>query len=471
MENKNIKDFFEIVSDYLETNKEPNKEVIKYLRPEVLKDTVDFDIKPNGESIEDVLGFIKNYLTYNVKTDSKQFFNQLYGGNNMPAFFGEVVTTITNTSAYTYEVAPLAMIIEKMLIKKMCNLVGFENGDGTFGTGGSNSNMIAMLSARNRLEQDVKNKGMYQLPALRAYVSDQAHYSHETAANLLGIGKHNLIKVKSDANGKMIPEELEKEILKAKEEGAMPFYVAATAATTLLAAVDPIPEIAQIAKKYDMWFHIDAAFGGSFLLSSKHRKLLNGSHLADSFAWNPHKLMNVPLVCSTFLVKEDNRLQLNLTDLNTDYLFHDNEGGCDLGTKSLQCGRKVDSLKLFTAWKFHGDKGYENRINKLFEIAEYFENKVKQHPKLQLQANRQTLTICYRYIPEADTNIGQFNINLRENLRRNGKSLVNYGYIGDEVTIRFINVNPEVSTADIDKFFDYMFEEAEAMEKELQMAN
>ncbi len=467
MENKNLTDFFSIINNYFEKDKQPNKEVIKYLNPEELKEKIDFKIKEEGENINSILDFIRNYLTYNVKTDSKQFFNQLYGGNNIPAFYGEVVTTLTNTSAYTYEVAPLAMIIEKMLINKMCNFVGFEDGDGTFGTGGSNSNMIAMLSARNRLDMDIKNKGMYNVPQLRAFVSDQAHYSHETSANLLGIGKNNLIKVKSDKNGKMIIEELEKEIIKAKNEGALPFFISATAATTLLAAIDPLEEIAAIAQKYNIWFHIDGAFGGSFHLSRKHRHLLKGAHLADSFSWNPHKLMNIPLVCSVFLVKDKNRLKKNLTNLNTDYLFHDNEGACDLGTQSLQCGRKVDTLKLFTAWKFHGDAGYEKRIDKLFQIAEYVEKRVNESPILELQAERQTLTVCFRYVPKIKTDLNEFNINLRENLRRTGKSLVNYGYIGKDATIRFINVNPDASETDIDAFFEYMLEEANNMENKL----
>lgn len=468
MESSNLTEFFLIINDYLRKDKQQNKEVLKYLKPEELKKVIDFDIKQDGDDINKILDFIKTYLIYNVKTDSKQFFNQLYGGNNLPAFFGEVLTTITNTAGHTYEAAPIAMIIEKMLIDKMSKLLGYKNGDGIFVPGGSNSNMIGMFSARNNLNFDIKNKGIYNLPVLKAFVSDQAHYSHENAANLLGIGNDNLIKIKSSKNGKMIPEELEKKILEAKEQGVLPFYVAATAATTMLSAIDPLKEISEIAKNHKMWFHVDAALGGSFSLSRKHKHLLSGIEHADSITWNPHKLMNSPLVTSVILTKEKGILKKNLTRLSSQYLFHGNSE-YNLGEKSLQCARRIDSVKLFTAWKFHGDNGYEKRINSLFEIAEYVEQKVKEHSKLELQVNRQTLSVCFRYLSDNKKNINTFNIKLRESLREKGKSLVNYGYIGEDVTIRFINVNPDVSLEDIDIFFDSFIEEALSLEQKISL--
>jgi len=464
METKSLSDFFSIINDYFEKDKQTNKQVLTYLKPEELRQKIDLNINKQGDNIDAILDFVKEYLTYNVKSDSKQFFNQLYGGNNLPAFYGEVLTTLTNTAAHTYEVAPIAMLIEKMLIEKMSKLVGYQNGDGIFSAGGSNSNMIAMFSARNKLDFDVKNNGVYGLPTLRAFVSDQAHYSHENSANLLGIGRNNLIKIKSDKNGKMIPEELEKEILKSQKEGALPFYVAATAATTMLAAIDPLEEIYDIAKKYNMWFHVDAALGGSILLTNKYKHLLKGIELADSVAWNPHKLMNIPIVTSVILLKEKGRLKQNLTHLSSDYLFHSN-ADYNLGEKSLQCGRRINSIKLFTAWKYHGDDGYEKRINNLFEIAEYVENKVKENPKLELQVKRQTFSVCFRYIPNKNIDLNEFNVELRENLRKKGKTLVNYGYIGKDLTIRFININPDVTTENIDKFFDYLLEEAKILEQ------
>jgi glutamate/tyrosine decarboxylase-like PLP-dependent enzyme len=376
-----------------------------------------------------------------------QFFNQLYAGFNTPAFLGEVFTALTNTSMYTYEVAPVATLVEQELIRKMCRIVGYNDGEGVFLTGGSNANLVAMLSARNKLFPKIRHNGMYGLDKLTAYISDQSHYSLETAANLLGIGTDNVVKIKSDKKGRLIPSELEKAIKNSLLNGEKPFFILGTAATTLLGAFDPFDEMADIAQAHDIWFHIDGAFGGSLILGSTHKQLFNGLERADSFAWNPHKLMNIPLICSTLLLKQRGTLQGNLTDLDTDYIFHESESqNFDTGKFSIQCGRRVDSLKLWLAWKYYGDVGYQRRIDNLFKIAHYFARRVSDDDRLELLAEPQSITICFR-----------------DKLRISGKSIVNYGYMGDVLAIRFIAANAETEIKDIDRFFDNLFYAAGAL--------
>ena len=301
---------------------------------------------------------------------------------------------------------------------------------------------------------------------LTAFVNEQAHYSFETAANLLGIGSKNVIKVQSDTKGKMIPAELEKEIQASILRGEKPFFVAATCATTLMGAYDPIDEIDEICKGNNIWLHADGSFGGSLILSEKHRHLMKGIEKTDSFAWNPHKLMNIPLTCSALLVKQRGVLQNNITDINTDYIFHDIDKIEDLGKKSIQCGRKVDAVKLWFAWKYFGLEGYQSRIDNLIDMATYTENIVKEHPQLELLSARQSFAVCFRYVPKTGKDLNQFNLEVRENLRKSGKSIVNYGYIGKTLAIRLITANGELSELDIDLFFENLLSEAKQFDKE-----
>jgi glutamate/tyrosine decarboxylase-like PLP-dependent enzyme len=288
---------------------------------------------------------------------------------------------------YTYEVAPVATRIESEMIQLMNSYARYKNGDGIFLTGGSNANFVAMFSARNKKFPNARKQGMKNAPHLVGFISDQAHYSFETAANLLGIGADNIIKVKTDVSGRMNPNELEKEIIHALKQGQTPFFVGATCATTMLGAYDPLDQLAEICNKYKIWLHADGSFGGSLILSKKHRHLFKGIEKTDSFAWNPHKLMNIPLVCSALLVKETGTLQKNITDINTDYIFHDIDDIEDLGKKSIQCGRRVDAVKLWFAWKYFGLEGYESRINNLIDLSTYAEEKVKLHPELELMCD------------------------------------------------------------------------------------
>ncbi len=451
----------EKIKDYIFS--EDISSVLKYNEPNSLRKVIDFKIKQTGVSENEFLALIEKYLLYSVKTGNKQFFNQLYSGFNFPAFIGEVITALTNTSMYTYEVAPVATTIEKEMIQLMNQYAGFKNGDGIFLTGGSNANLVAMFSARNHIAPNTRVDGYDSSLRLRAFVNEQAHYSFETAANILGIGAKAVVKVKSDQYGKLIPLELERAIEESLKNGETPFFVGATSGTTLLAAYDPLDHIAEICKKYHIWFHVDGSFGGSLILSKKYNGIMNGLSEADSFAWNPHKLMNIPLICSALLVKERGTLQHNITDINTDYIFHDIDNIEDLGKKSIQCGRRVDAVKLWFAWKYFGIEGYEKRIDNLYEMAEYAESIVKSTSQLQLLSERQSFSVCFRFVPSFEIDLNDFNLQLRESLRKSGKSIVNFCYIGKDLTIRLITANAELTKIDIDLFFKTLLLEADKL--------
>lgn len=457
---------FEKIKNYIDKNKDNSLPVVEFKKPSELKTIIDFPIQQSGVTEAEFLNLIDKYLEYSVRTGNKQFLNQLYSGFNFPAFIGEVFTALANTSMYTYEVAPVATTIETEMIKLMNSYAGYTDGDGLFVSGGSNANLVAMFSARNKILPESRFEGYDRTQKLVAFVNEQAHYSFETAANVLGIGAKNVIKVKADNNGKLIPSELENEIINAINRGEKPFFVAATCATTLLGAYDPINEMSEICKKYNIWLHADGSFGGSLILSKKHSHLMKGIEQTDSFAWNPHKLMNIPLICSVILVKKRETLQQNITDINTDYIFHEIDAIEDLGKKSIQCGRKVDAVKLWFAWKYFGIEGYEKRIDNLINVASYAESIVKEHSKLELLSERQSFSICFRYIPSVATDLNKFNLELREKLRKSGKSIVNYGYIGKQLAIRLITANGELQLSDIDLFFSNLLTEAEKLEQE-----
>lgn len=459
-----LNESFKRIIQYLGGNEQ--EAVVMFKTPRELKKLIDFKIDNIGVSKKEFLELVDHYLDYSVRTGDKQFFNQLYAGFNFPAFLGEIFTVLSNTSMYTYEVAPVATMIENEIINLMLSYAGYNEGDGIFVSGGSNANLIAMLSARNKIISNCRFDGYSNSLKLVAFVNEHAHYSFETAANIIGIGSKNVIKIKSDENGQMLPDDLEAQLLASINRGEVPFFVGLTCATTLLGAYDPINKIVEITDAYKIWLHADGSFGGSLILSKRHRHLMSGIEKTDSFAWNPHKLMNIPLICSTILVKHKGDLQHNITDINADYIFHDIDGVEDLGKKSIQCGRRVDAVKLWFAWKFFGLDGYENRINNLISMAKYAEKVVNKHAQLELQAARQSFSVCFRYVTNLNIDLNDFNLRLRQSLRKKGLSIVNYGYIGTNLTIRLITADGELSKKDIDKFFNNLLSEAKEIEQE-----
>jgi glutamate/tyrosine decarboxylase-like PLP-dependent enzyme len=464
-ENIILEKTFEAIRDYLKTSDDSDHPVVKFKTPAELSEQINFEVNRSGVSEREFIKMIEKYLEYAVRTDNKQFLNQLYSGFNFPAFIGEVLTTLTNTSMYTYEVAPLATVIETQMIRLMNTYTGYTEGDGIFVSGGSNANLVAMFSARNRMVPESRFEGFDRNLKLTAFVNEQAHYSFDTAANVLGIGSKNVIKVKAGSDGRIIPAELEKAIEASLARGEKPFFVSATCATTLRGAYDPIDEMADICQKHNIWLHADGSFGGSVILSEQYRHLIQGIEKTDSFAWNPHKLMNIPLICSVLLVRKNGTLQNNITDINADYIFHDIDETEDLGKKSIQCGRRVDAVKLWFAWKYFGLDGYGQRIDNLIEMAHYAEEIVNSHINLELMAPRQSFTVCFRYIPQQNDDVSGFNLAVREKLRKSGRSIVNFGYISGELTIRLITANGLLTKADIDRFFDHFLTTANQLEK------
>ena len=444
------------INTYLYNHNDNTASVIIYKTPEELRGLVNLNITNEGIPENTFLELVDLYLKYAVRTDSKQFFNQLYSGFNMPAFIGEIITSLTNTSMYTYEVAPVATIIEKEMINLMNSYCGFRDGDGIFVTGGSNANLIAMFSARNRLYPDSRCFGICTELKLRAFVNENAHYSFETAANIIGIGSKSVIKVKSNLDGSICCSALENAIIESISKGEIPFFVGATCGTTLLGAYDSLDTISPICKKYNLWLHADGSFGGSIILSDTYKNIMNGISLADSFAWNPHKLMNIPLICSVILFKNKGILESNLTDINTDYIYHDIDNSVDLGKKSIQCGRRVDAVKLWFAWKYFGLNGYKRRIDNIVNLAIYAEEIIENKLNYELLSKRQSFSVCFRVIPENSTDINEYNLRLRELLRKNGNSIINYGYLGNNLTLRLITSNGEMKQNDIDIFFNHL---------------
>jgi len=456
--------FLDIVNSYLKSNTDPESSVTYHLPPEELRSKLDLTLPQEGCSMDDLYKTIDLYLTFAVKTGHRQYFNQLWSGFALPGFLGEVIASLANTSMYTYEVAPVATLMENELIKKLGGICGFKDPEGLFVTGGSNGNLQAMMIARNHAVPQVKNAGLQNADELIAFVSEEAHYSFEKSANILGIGSTNVYKIKTDTVGRMIPEELTMAIEESFQKGERPFFVGATAGTTVKGAFDPIEEIAQIAKHHDLWFHVDGALGGTVIFSPLHQSLLEGLNKADSFVLNAHKLMGLPLICSILLVREKGQLLNTNSVIGTDYIFHDEAfGSFDLGPMSLQCGRRVDVLKLWLSWKYYGEKGYAERMDRFFELAAYAEDIVSRTPSLELMAPRSSTNVCFRYISESSEDINEFNLRLREKMAQNGKALINYARLGKDIAIRLVIANHELTREDISLFFDNLIQTAESL--------
>jgi len=212
------------------------------------------------------------------------------------------------------------------------------------------------------------------------------------------------VKIESDIDGKMKADALEEAILNAKKNGFKPFFVGATAGTTVIGAYDPFVQIADICDRHGLWHHVDGCWGGSAMLSSSHRHNLVWANRADSYAWNPHKMCGAVVQCSAFVTRHPHILS-KVNNSHAAYLFQPDKlhTELDLGDKTIQCSRKADAFKLWMLWKSKGDLGLSATIDRSFSRAEFMANWIREEKRRdgswELAYEPSCTNVCFWYIP------------------------------------------------------------------------
>ncbi|XP_038568198.1 acidic amino acid decarboxylase GADL1-like isoform X2 [Micropterus salmoides] len=444
------------------------EKVCEWRSPEQLKDLLDLELRDEGESESEILQRCRDAIRYSVKTTHPRFFNQLYAGMEPYSMVASFIAEALKPSLYTYEVAPVFTLMEGAVLKKMMEMIGWEEGDGIFNAGGSMSNMYAVNLARYSHCPDIKELGLSAAPRLVIFTSQECHYSISKAAALLGVGTKNVYVVPSDERGKMIPSVLEEQIKAAKSEGAVPIMVNATAGTTVLGAFDPIDEIADICEKYNLWLHVDACWGGAALMSKKHKHLLKGIHRVNSVAWNPHKMLMACLQCSAFLIRDKTSLLQRCHSAQASYLFQQDkfyDVSYDTGDKSVQCSRKPDAFKFWLMWKALGTRELEQRVDRALAMARYLAQEIKKREGFRLVMEPEYANVCFWYIPPSLRNLPdgpelwkQLHTVapvVKERMMKKGSMMVGYQPHEDKVNFfRMIIISPKAGRQDMDFVLD-----------------
>lgn len=256
-----LKTIMEMLIDYVELVFSRDEPVLDFHQPDCLKKKLDMEI-PTGEGIplNQLVTDCATTLRLQVKSGHRRFMNQLANGLDIFSMAGEWLAATANSNTFTYEVSPVFITMEHLVLKKMREVIGWNTGDSTFAPGGTISNLYSVLVARFKKFPDVKPKGMSAIPGqLVVFTSEQSHYSLKIACAVTGIGTENLINVEADEFGRMCPEALDKKIAEQKSQGRIPIMVNATSGTTVFGAFDPIDKLAAVCKKHDVWLHVDVS--------------------------------------------------------------------------------------------------------------------------------------------------------------------------------------------------------------------
>ncbi|XP_071516657.1 cysteine sulfinic acid decarboxylase-like [Panulirus ornatus] len=386
----------------LVTGVDEGKKLVEFQHPKDLEKLLQLDIGREALSYQEAVDLLERVVRHSIRTQHPHFFNNQFHGIDEVSLTAAWLLEALNTNQHTFEVAPVFILVEQFIIARLVSLFGWQEGDGLFSPGGTMSNTYGMMLARHRRFPHLKKTGASGMKPLVLFTSDQSHYSFKKAAALMGIGMDNVVIVKTDFRGRMLTQALREAVAEARAKGGDPFFVNATAGTTVLGSFDPLEEVADVCQEEGLWLHVDACWGGTAILSKTYKHLLQGVHRADSIAWNPHKMLGVTFQCSAFIVRHKGLLH-ECNSFCATYLFQTDkfyDVSYDIGDKAFQCGRKGDSLKLFLQLSLHGLDETERRIDGAFSASRYLSEQVEARPGFRpVLGMSQFTNVCFWYIP------------------------------------------------------------------------
>src|SRR5829696_4982014 len=417
--------------------------------PAELEQLFDEPLPETGIAIEEILARFRNDIAPNAMgVPSPRYFGQ-FNPTPLPiGVWADALTSMLNQNAGAWRNGPTSAMIEARVIRWLCDLLNYgPKSFGTLASGGSEANLIALKCARDSVASDIKDRGVRTASGdLVIYASEQCHYSIDKSADLLGLGRNGLRKIPTDDGFHIIPHALREAIAKDRDAGNIPCCIVGVAGTTSAGVIDPLEELAEIARENRCWYHIDAAYGGPLAFSPKHRDMLRGIDRADSITFDPHKWMFVPFSCGATLVREGGRVLRDAFDMTPEYLSED-RGGADVDFDFFRYGqmgtRRFNSLKLWMAIKFMGREGYARTVERQIDLTKYLAKQVDKLPDFKRVGEVETAVCCFRFLPDPELDgpeVDRLQQRLQQIIERSGEAWLTTTVLHGRRAMR-VNIN------------------------------
>lgn len=394
--------------------------------------------------------FMRDVLPYAIGNAHPGFMGWVHGGGTPVGMLADMLAAGLNANLGGRDQMPIE--VERQLLRWMRELFSFpDTASGLFVTGTSMANFISVLVARTAiLGKGVREAGLPAGHSLVAYTSVSAHVSLAQAMDMAGLGGFSLRKIPLNAKYQMDMAALVHEIEKDKAVGMTPFLIAATAGTVDVGAIDPLVEIADVAARFGLWFHVDGAYGALGMLSEDIAPLLTGIERADSIAFDFHKWGQVPYDAGYVLVRNGG-LHYDTFASAAAYLQRDEQGmaagspwPCDYGP---DLSRGFRALKTWFTLQVYGKQKLGRIISKTCELARYLQRCVEASPQLECLAPVALNIVCFRYVCEQSDKV---NSELVVALQRSGIVAPSTTTLNGRLAIRAAIVNHRTTDQDID---------------------
>lgn len=386
----------------------------------------------------------------------------------VPSVVTELAISATNQSMDSWDQAPIATEVELHLMRWLTKLIGMpDSGSGVMTSGGTASNVLGITLARSfaaaAIGIDVLKSGLPpESVTWRILCSDQAHFSVQRAAAQLGLGRDAVLSVPTTDAGAMSVSALDDVLDQLDRENNRAICIVATAGTTDLGAVDPLEEIARRARSRAAWFHVDAAVGGAFLLSSKLRPVLSGLDLADSVTIDFHKLWWQPFNASALVVRDV--LSFDLLRVKSSYLDRGDEleGMVNLVGRSLDTSRRFDAAKVLVTLRSLGRRTLSEMLEQLVRTTTYAATRIQSQTGFHLLAAPSTV-MCVFDIEGASA---QDLRDIQQRLLARGEMVLGRTQVKGRDALKFTFMNPLTTDSEVDRLIEQIVQELDSIRGE-----
>ncbi|WP_155073005.1 pyridoxal phosphate-dependent decarboxylase family protein [Streptomyces taklimakanensis] len=440
-------------------------------------DAIDLD-RPLGDASAALEELERVYLRDAVYFHHPRYLAHLNCPVVLPALLGEAVLSAVNSSLDTWDQSAGGTLMERRLVDWTAARIGLGRAaDGVFTSGGTQSNVQALLLAREEAFRLLRKNSAApppvsaMLPKLRVLTSEAAHFSVLKGAKLLGLEPDAVVPVPCDASRRMRVDALAHEVRRCREEGLTVMAVSATAGTTDFGSIDPLPEIAALCEEAGVWFHVDAAYGCGLLASPTRRHLLDGIERADSVTVDYHKSFFQPVSSSAVVVRDGTTLRH--ATYHADYLNparNVEERIPNQVDKSIQTTRRFDALKLWLTLRVMGADAVGELFDRVVDLAADAWRLLDADPRFTVVTEPTLSTLVFRYVPARagnggpaadETAVDLANLHAREAIAASGEAVVAATVVDGRHHLKFTLLNPETTLDDIRAVLDLLAAHAE----------
>ena len=449
-----------------------------------------FDTPPpiEGESLESLVDECRAIMDSSRHNGHPRFFGYVASPSTPPGAFADLLASTFNPSVTSWRSAPAPAQIERTVVHWLGALIGYdENAVGLLTSGGSMANLTALLIAhRAKAEHAVAQEGVaHGAERMTIYVSDQVHMSIPKAADVLGLGQKSVRVIPADGRFCFDPIALDQAIKSDRQNNLKPFCVVASAGTAASGALDPLAEIGDVARRHNLWFHIDGAYGAPAAMVKECRPMFAGLDLADSVSLDPHKWLYTPVDCGCLLLRdpaaarkpfvaEGEYVKVHETAELESFAFWD---------YGIELSRRFRALKVWLTLKYYGARRIAAAIAEDIEMAKYMAEKIAADPEFELIAPVQLSICCFRYVPasvrdrlmsanddderkELNSKLNRLNERIMHRVQRGGRAYLSNAMLRGTFALRACIINFRTTRADIDITLETVRQTARDLETE-----